>query len=93
MKIRLLVVDFHFPGCRSLKEKRHRTRGIRDRFGKQPNLAVAECDYQNEHRRAQWAFLVLASDGKALDRAVSALEERLELSVDGVISGIETTNL
>ncbi len=93
MKIRLLVVDIHFPGCRSLKEKRHRTRGIRDRFGKQPNLAVAECDYQNEHRRARYAFVLLAADGKSLDRAVSALEDRLELSVDGVIAAVETTHL
>ncbi len=93
MKIRLLVVDFHLPGCRSLKEKRHRTRGIRDRFGRQPNLALAESAYQNEHQRAQWAFIILASDSKTLDRTVSDLEDRLETTVDGVIGGIETTNL
>lgn len=93
MKIRLLVVDFHLPGCRSLKEKRHRTRGIRDRFGKQPNLAVAECGYQNEHRRARYAFVLLASDGKSLDRAASDLEDRLEITVDGVIAAIETSHL
>lgn len=93
MKIRLLAVDLHLPGCRSLKEKRHRTRGIRDRFGKQPNLAVAECDYQDEHQRARWAFIVLASDSRTLDRMVSDLENRLELSVDGVITAVESTHL
>ncbi len=93
MKIRLLVVDFHLPGCRSLKEKRHRTRGIRDRFGKQSNLAVAECDFQDDHQRARWAFVLLASDAGSLDRAASDLENRLELSVDGVITGIETNHL
>ena len=93
MKIRLLVVDFHLPGCRSLKEKRHRTRGIRDRFAKRTNLAVAECDYQDEHRRARWAFVILSSDGKTLDRAVSDLENRLELAVDGVITNVENTPL
>ena len=93
MKIRLVVFDFHLPGCRSLKEKRHRTRGIRDRFGKHPHLAVAECDFQNDHRRARYAFVFLAFDGKSLDRAVSNLEDRLELSVDGVISAIESTHL
>jgi len=93
MKIRLLVVELRLPGCRSLKEKRHRTRGIRDRFGKQPNLAVVECDCQNELQRARYAFVLLASDGKSLDRAASDLENRLELSVDGVIVGVESTHL
>lgn len=93
MKIRLLEVEFHLPGCRSLKEKRHRTRGIRDRFGKQANLAVAECGYQNEHQRALWAFVILASDSGSLDRAAADLENRLELTVDGAISAIEATSL
>ncbi len=93
MKIRLLIVDFHLPGCRSLKEKRHRVRGIRDRFGKQVNLAVCESGYQNEHQRAQWSFIAAAADQRAVDRILEEIETRLETAVDGVIIGIRREHL
>ena len=93
MKIRLLVVDFHLPGCRSLKEKRHRVRGIRDRFGKQANLAVCESGYQDDHQRAQWSFVAVASDQKTVDRMLADLEERLEPAVDGMVVGIAREHL
>ncbi|MFH1038612.1 MAG: DUF503 domain-containing protein [PVC group bacterium] len=93
MKIRLLVVDFHLPGCRSLKEKRQRIRGIRDRFGKQVNLAVCESGYQDDHQRAQWSFVAVASDQKTVDRMLADLEERLELAVDGVVVGMAREHL
>ena len=93
MKIRLLIADFHLPGCRSLKEKRHRVRGIRDRFGRQPNLAVCESDYQNDHRRTQWSFIAVADDQKTVDRMLASLEERLGMAVDGVIVALQREHL
>ncbi|MFK7916113.1 MAG: DUF503 family protein, partial [Pseudomonadales bacterium] len=42
MKTVALQVRFVLHGCRSLKDKRKRLRGLRDRFGKQTGLAVCE---------------------------------------------------
>ena len=89
----MLIVDIHLPGCRSLKEKRHRIRGIRDRFGKQSSLAVCESDYQNDHQRAQWSFIAVASDQKTVDRMLANLEDRLEMVVDGVIADVHREHL
>ena len=36
MNVRLMTIDFHLGGCRSLKEKRQRLKGMRERFGKLP---------------------------------------------------------
>ncbi|MCL6417085.1 DUF503 domain-containing protein [Aestuariirhabdus sp. Z084] len=61
MQIAVLVLDFHLPGCRSLKEKRQRLGGLRDRVGKQSQLAVAESDKADLHQQAQWTVLILGS--------------------------------
>ncbi|MDP8213671.1 MAG: DUF503 domain-containing protein [Candidatus Euphemobacter frigidus] len=93
MRASLLVINIRLPGCRSLKEKRHRVRGIRDRFGKQSRLAVCESDYQNDHQRAQWTFIAMASDQKSVDRMLTNLEDRLEMVVDGVIASVHREHL
>ncbi len=86
MNIGLLVVEFRLDGCRSLKEKRRILSGLRERFGKQPNLAVCESDYHDELRRAQWSFLAVSTDGKLVDRMLASLEERIESEVDALIT-------
>lgn len=59
MHLALLTMNFRLAGCHSLKEKRSRLRGIKDKFGKNPNLALSESDYHDDHQRAQWQAVVL----------------------------------
>ncbi|MEE4283615.1 MAG: DUF503 family protein [Pseudomonadales bacterium] len=42
MNIACLTIVFHLHGCQSLKDKRQRLAGLRDRFGKQTQVAVCE---------------------------------------------------
>jgi len=82
VQIHLVKVEFIFRGCRSLKEKRARTRGIRDRLGKLPTVAIAESNYQNAHDRSEWSIVVLAQNNRLFHQMLSALDEAL-VQVDG----------
>ena len=89
MNVRLMTVDFHLGGCRSLKEKRQRLKGMRERFGKAPNVAVCESDYQDVHQRAQWSFIATAANGDIAERSLSEILSSIEYSVDAELIGVE----
>ena len=63
----LLSINFHLGGCRSLKEKRQRLKGIRDRYGRPANVAVCESDFQDSHQRAQWTFIATSQGDIRID--------------------------
>jgi len=93
MNIELLVVEFRLPGCESLKEKRRRLVGLRERFGKLINVAVCESDYQDAHKQAQWSFVVAAADPKIVANQLSKIEEYLNTEVDAVITAVHREKL
>ena len=93
MNVSLLTVDFHLGGCRSLKEKRKRLSGIRDRFGKQTGVAVCESDYQDSHQRAQWSFVATASSPEVVGKALADIVSGLELNVDAVLTDVQQERL
>ncbi|MEM6710020.1 MAG: DUF503 domain-containing protein [Pseudomonadota bacterium] len=83
-----LRIEFRLGGCRSLKEKRQRLRGLRDRFGKQPNLAVVESNYADSHRRAQWSFVAAASALEVVEKQLAEIERHISIGVDAEIVSI-----
>ena len=93
MKIEMLTAVFYLEGCYSLKEKRRRLSGLRHRFGRQSNLAVCESDYQDDLNRSQWSFIAAASDGRIVDKTLSAVEIYLDEEVDAVLAGLEREEL
>ncbi len=82
MSIAVLTVDFYLGGCRSLKEKRQRMNGIRERYGRAHNVAVCESDYQDLLQRSQWTFVAASSSRDVVDRALTDIERNLQGSVD-----------
>ncbi len=85
MRIGLLTVTFSLPGCRSLKEKRQRLGGLRDRFGRQTNVAVCESALADVHNQAQWSFVAAAQSRSLIDQTFSELEQRILESVDAEV--------
>ena len=83
-----LTVDFRLGGCRSLKEKRSRLGGLKDRFGRAPNVAVCESDHQDAHQRGQWTFVACSSDATTVERTLSGVERDLMLMVDAEVVNI-----
>ncbi len=69
-----LVVELHFPACRSLKEKRAVLRpvidGARSRFA----VAVAEADYQDLHQRSLVEVAAAAASERVVVETLDAVE-------------------
>ena len=93
MNVSLLTVSFHLGGCRSLKEKRQRLKGIRERYGKPTNIAVCESDYQNSLQRAEWTFVATASSGEVVERALAEIERGLQMGVDAQLVDVRRERL
>ena len=88
VKACLLRVDLHFGGCRSLKEKRKRLKGLRERLGRATNVAVCESGGQDAHRRSEWSIIVAAADVVVVERTLAEVERAVQLSVDGALLGV-----
>jgi hypothetical protein len=73
------------PGCRSLKDKRQRLAGLRDRFGRQPNVAVCESDFADAHQRAEWSFVATGHSGVLVEQTLADIEQRILESVDAEV--------
>ncbi|MCX4028864.1 DUF503 domain-containing protein [Endozoicomonas sp. SM1973] len=78
MVIQLLTLFFHLPGCRSLKEKRSRLGGLKDKFGRVTNVAITESDFHDLHQQAEWSVIIMAKDQSTVDRIIA----QLELTID-----------
>lgn len=85
MRIGVLTVTFSLPGCRSLKEKRQRLGGLRDRFGRQTNVAVCESAHADAHQQAQWSFVAAAQSIHLIDQTLNELEQKILESVDAQV--------
>lgn len=93
MRIDLMTVEFHLQGCTSLKDKRSRLRGMRDRIGRQRSIAVAEIDYQDILHRSAWAFLVMAQSQQLVDKILMQIEKDLTSQVDASIVAMHREKL
>jgi uncharacterized protein len=85
MYIALMTIEFQIPGCRSLKEKRRTLSGLRERFGKLPNVAVCESEFHDTHERAEWSFVAAASTRKIVDSLLDQIEAYADEDLDAVI--------
>ena len=86
LAVGLLVLDFHLPGCASLKEKRGRIGGVRDHVGRQTNVAVCESDFADSLQRAQWSFVVAAREARLVSQVLDAIERDVVQRVDAVVT-------
>lgn len=86
MRIGVLTVSFALPGCRSLKEKRQRLSGLRERFGRHTNVAVCESDHADAHQRAEWSFVATAQSVPLIDQTLTEIERRILESVDAQVT-------
>jgi hypothetical protein len=64
MKVGLLILHLHLPGCSSLKEKRGRLKPLLHRLHREFNISVAEIDQMDIWQNATIAC-ALVSNGQA----------------------------
>jgi uncharacterized protein YlxP (DUF503 family) len=58
----LLTLDLHFPGARSLKDKRQALRSLETRLRNRFNVAVAEVEHQDLWQRGRLAVVSVNTD-------------------------------
>ena len=87
--IGIITVQFHLPGSASLKEKRQRLIRLRDRFGRDSNLAVCESAFQDDRDQSEWTYLAMATDKVVVERQLTAIERFIAEEIDAVIVKID----
>lgn len=85
MSIGSLRIDFRLEACRSLKDKRQRLAGLRERFGRTPNVAVFESDHQDALQRAQWTFVAAAASAVVVEQLLAGVERDVHELVDAEV--------
>ncbi len=84
-----LVVELHFPACRSLKEKRAVLRPIIDGARSRYAVAITEADYQDLHQRSVVEVAAAAASERVVVETLDAVERfiwsRPDLEVVGAV--------
>jgi len=75
MVIGLLMLDLHFPGARSLKDKRQALQSLETRLRKRFNVSLAEVEHQDLWQRARLAVVSVNTDAGHLDATLAAVSD------------------
>src|SRR5260370_24391224 len=74
MVIGLLTLDLHFPGARSLKDKRQALRSLETRIRNRFNVSVANGEHQDLWQRARLAVASVNTDHVHLESTLHSVE-------------------
>jgi len=73
MVIGLLTLELHFPGARSLKEKRQALRSLISRVRNRFNVSIAEVEHQDLWQRSRVAVVAVNTDQKHLESSLDRI--------------------
>lgn len=73
MFIGLLTLDLHFPGARSLKDKRQALRSLEQRIRNRFNVSIAEVEHQDLWQRARLAVVSVNTDHGHLESTLQSV--------------------
>ncbi len=73
MVIGLLTLQLHFPGARSLKDKRQALRSLEERLRHRHNVSLAEVEHQDLWQRATLAVVAVNTDQAHLESTLSSV--------------------
>jgi len=85
MFIGLLTLDIHFPGARSLKDKRQVLRGVQARLRKRYNVSVAEVEHQDLWQRAGVAVVAVNTDHVHLETTLQSVAAEVATTRDAEV--------
>ena len=80
----LLSLELHFPGARSLKDKRAVLRSVKDRL-RRLNVAFAEVDHHDLLQRSSLAVAAVGSEQHLVQRSLSGVVAEVERKGTGVV--------
>lgn len=73
MVVGLLVLELHFPGARSLKDKRQALRSLEQKIRNRWNVSVAEVEHQDLWQRARLAVVTVNTDHGHLEATLESV--------------------
>ena len=82
MVIGLLTLDLHFPGARSLKDKRQALRSLETRVRNRFNVSLAEVEHQDLWQRARLAVVSVNTDHVHLEATLQSVTGEAERAHD-----------
>ncbi len=86
MVIGLLTLDLHFPGARSLKDKRQALRSLETKIRNRFNVSVAEVEHQDLWQRARLAVVTVNTDHGHLDATLQSVTGEAENARDIMVA-------
>jgi uncharacterized protein YlxP (DUF503 family) len=81
-----LTLEFQLPACHSLKDKRRRLGGLREKFGGKPNIAVTESGWHDVHDRARWTFVVVGENQRVVESTQESILSHARQSLDAILT-------
>jgi uncharacterized protein YlxP (DUF503 family) len=93
MVIGLLSLDLHFPGARSLKDKRQALRSLETRIRNRFNVSVAEVEHQDLWQRARLAVVAVNTDHVHLESTLQGVVSEAEHAREILVVGSEMETL
>src|SRR5262245_34555443 len=90
MVVGLLTLDLHFPGSRSLKDKRQALRSLETKLRNRFNVAVAEVEHQDLWQRARLAVVSVNTDHVHLETTLQQAAGEAEGARDIQVLDVHT---
>jgi uncharacterized protein YlxP (DUF503 family) len=85
MIIGFLSLEIYIPYSHSLKEKRKRLSGLKNRLKNKYNVAFAELDYHKKWQRTKIGMVTLNNQKRPIDTLFSNIIADAEENIDGHI--------
>ena len=86
--IALLSLELHFPGARSLKDKRAVLRSVKDRLRKH-NVGVSETDHHDLWQRSRLAVVAVGADRVTVEQSLDQVVNEIERKDPGIVIGAD----
>ena len=89
MVIGLLTLDLHFPGARSLKDKRQALRSLETKVRNRHNVAIAEVEHQDLWQRAALGIVAISTTADHVEQQLAAAADEIDRVEPGLVTRTE----
>ena len=85
--IGVLTLEIHVENSRSLKDKRHVVKSLKDRLRERFNVSVAEIDFLDSWQNSVVAAVTVSNDRIYAEQLLRAVEAHAASVLGGALSG------
>ena len=86
MVIGLLTLDLHFPGARSLKDKRQALRSLETKIRNRFNVSVAEVEHQDLWQRTELGVVAISTTAEHVEQMLASAADEIDRVEPGLVT-------